>query len=103
MNVDESSELFIDQEYKVYPRRWLMLFLFSLLSFSNAMAWISFAPIARTWILTPPPPSILMSFNVVILYSLCVQELQAGFIWCILFGFTLCQWFTWVCTLWEFG
>src|SRR5205809_577812 len=31
----------------IYKRRWLMLFLFSILSLSNAMLWITYAPITR--------------------------------------------------------
>ncbi|XP_031559501.1 solute carrier family 49 member A3-like [Actinia tenebrosa] len=33
-------------EYRVYTRRWYMLFVLCLLNFSNAMIWISFAPVA---------------------------------------------------------
>lgn len=33
-------------EYKVYPWRWVMLFIIFSLNFSNATLWVSFAPIA---------------------------------------------------------
>ena len=35
-----------DHPIKTYARRWLMLFLFSFFSFSNAICWITFAPIS---------------------------------------------------------
>lgn len=34
------------QEYKVYKRRWYILFVVSILNTSNAMIWITFSPIA---------------------------------------------------------
>lgn len=40
------EKLRIIDGFRLYPRRWLMLALFSLLSLSNALAWISFAPIS---------------------------------------------------------
>jgi hypothetical protein len=35
-----------DQQYKTYPARWWMLIIFSILSITNAMMWITFAPIS---------------------------------------------------------
>ncbi|XP_065174769.1 solute carrier family 49 member A3-like [Sycon ciliatum] len=35
------------EEYRVYPRRWLILLSVSLLNFSNAVNWVNFAPIAN--------------------------------------------------------
>jgi len=37
----------LDGSYRQYRRRWIMLALFCFLSLSNALAWISFAPIAK--------------------------------------------------------
>lgn len=34
------------QQYQVYSTRWLMLIIFSILSITNAMMWITFAPIS---------------------------------------------------------
>lgn len=53
------EKLRIIDGFRLYPRRWLMLALFSLLSLTNALAWISFAPISyHTGTLLPPlPPS----------------------------------------------
>jgi hypothetical protein len=49
------EKLRIMDGYRLYQRRWVMLVLFGLLSLTNALAWISFAPIAyHTG--TPPPP-----------------------------------------------
>lgn len=49
------EKLRIIDGFRLYPRRWLMLALFSLLSLSNALAWISFAPIS--YHTGSPPPS----------------------------------------------
>ena len=35
-------------EVKLYLKRWFILFIFSLYSFTNSMNWIIFAPIAVT-------------------------------------------------------
>ena len=32
-------------EYRVYPVRWLVLFIFALSTITNAILWIAFAPI----------------------------------------------------------
>jgi hypothetical protein len=34
------------QKYKTYSSRWFMLVIFSILSITNAMMWITFAPIS---------------------------------------------------------
>ncbi len=36
----------ISNEFILYKRRWIMLLLFSTLSFTNAMLWITYSPIA---------------------------------------------------------
>ena len=37
-----------DKKIVLYKKRWLMLFLFSTLSASNGINWLSYAPIATT-------------------------------------------------------
>ena len=37
----------VNQVYQLYRSRWIMLLLFSSISFSNAMMWITYSPIAR--------------------------------------------------------
>ena len=43
-NINGGSEP--EEPLQLYPRRWAVLVLFSLLSFSNAMLWITFSPIS---------------------------------------------------------
>lgn len=48
-NIKGLSEALLEgggQEYRTYKSRWLMLLIFCMLSSTNAMMWITFAPIS---------------------------------------------------------
>ena len=45
-DADGSDDFFAEDEVKVYCNRWHILFIYFLLSTTNAFVWISFAPIA---------------------------------------------------------
>jgi hypothetical protein len=45
-NIDDPLLTDQQQTYKTYSSRWFMLVIFSILSITNAMMWITFAPIS---------------------------------------------------------
>ena len=44
--MEPEIELSKDVEIRVYPRRWIMLFLFSMVSLCNSILYSTFAPIS---------------------------------------------------------